>query len=250
MRTKGVSKIVIKITAGLTDKIIDLVLLSCLLLGEMAPYQKGSLGQKMSRIDRGLGSLLERKSVLEAFSRARKLGWINQELKITKKGQEKLKNVLPKYSAPQKWDGNWYVVAYDIPEEKRWLRKVVKEKLEELGFGLLHKSVWISPYNFLGDVEKIVKQYTLESWVILLISNKVGREPSENLAGRIWGLERMNNLYKEFVRNAENKKLAKTQIAFEYLSILNQDPQLPEELLPDDWQAEKAYNIYKKLLKK
>ena len=248
MKKKSISREVSKITKGLINQLADLVLVGLIFFEEMTPYQGGSLGQKVFRIDKRVGDLLGRDRFKRALRNIQKKGWINENLDLTLKGQKRLKSILPEYSEERKWDGKWYIVAYDIPENKRWLRKVLRNTLQELKFGPLHKSLWISPYNFLGDVEKIVNQYKLETYVLLAISDKLGREPSEVLARRIWRLEEINDQYKKFIEEIKSKKLTRSEIVFRYLFILHQDPQLPRDLLPSDWQGEKAHRIYKKLI--
>jgi len=248
MKKKSISREVSKISKGLVNQLADLALLGLIFFEEMMPYREGTLGQKAARIDRRMGDLLGRDRFRRALISVRKKGWINEDLNITSEGQKRLKSILPEYSEEKKWDGKWYIVDYDIPENKRWLRGVLRNTLRELKFGLLHKSLWISPYNFLGDIEKIVHQYNLETYVLLAISDKLGREPSEALAERIWNLGETNNQYKEFIREVENRKLADSEIVFQYLSILHQDPQFPVDLLPPDWQGQEAHRIYEKFI--
>lgn len=38
-------------------------------------------------------------------------------------------------------------------------------------------------------------------------------------------------------------------IVFQYQSILQEDPQLPKELLPEDWGAKEAHELYSKFSK-
>jgi len=43
----------------------------------------------------------------------------------------------------------------------------------------------------------------------------------------------------------EAKKNDKRKLYFRYLDILRRDPQLPKELLPEDWKGEEAYSLFK-----
>jgi len=99
----------------------------------------------------------------------------------------------------------------------------------------------------LGDVEKIVNQYDLSSFVLLAVSDRLGREPSSELVERLWGLREINDDYREYIQKVESKKLSRREAIFKFLTILNRDPQLPQDLLPDDWQGEEAHKIYRKL---
>ncbi|MCD6500653.1 hypothetical protein J7K42_01380 [bacterium] len=246
MRKKSIKKIVSKISEGMFDKVLDLVLFGVYYSAEMSPFSGGSLYQRFSRIERDFGKL-NSGTLKRALQRAQQKGWLNAKLEVTPRGQKRLEEILPKYEKAAKWNGNWYIVGYDIPESKRYLRDILRDNLEKLGFGQYHKSLYISPFNFLGDIEKIVKQYRLSSYVLLAVSNKLGREPSKELAERIWKLRELNDEYKEYIRKVKSKKLTKQQAIFKYLVILNRDPKLPQDLLPEDWKGEQARRIYKKL---
>jgi len=248
-KRKNIRKIVSKITAGIMEKVVDLVLFAISYSAEMNPFNSGSLYQRFSRIDRDF-ERFSFKTLQQAVYRARQKGWLNEKLEVTPKGQKRLEEILPKYEKKPKWDGKWYLVGYDIPEEKKYLREILRSNLERLRFGQLHKSFYISPFNFLGDVEKIIKKYNLSKYVLLAISPKLGREPSRELAERVWKLEELNSEYKEYIREVKSKKLSPHQIVFRYLAILNRDPQLPKDLLPEDWQGEEAYKLCKKFAKK
>lgn len=244
MRKKSVKKIVSKISEGIFDKVIDLVLFGVYYSAEMSPFSGGSLSQRFSQIDRNFNRF-NSQTLKSALRRAQEKGWLNQDLKVTTKGQKRLESILPKHEKKKKWNGKWYIVAYDIPEKKRWLREILRENLRNLGFGQVHKSVWISPDNFLGEIERLVSQYKLSPFVLLAISDKLGREPSSYLAERIWKLEQVNADYTEYIREVKSKKLSRKEVIFKYLIILNRDPQLPADLLPDDWKGEEAYRIYR-----
>ena len=249
MKRKNIRKIVSKITAGIMEKVIDLVLFGIYYTAEMSPLNGGSLYQRFFRIGRDF-ERFNFQTLQQAVYRARQKGWLNEKLEVTPKGQKRLQEILPKYEKKPKWDGKWYLVGYDIPEEKKYLREILRSNLEQLGFGQLHKSFYISPFNFLGDVEKIIRKYNLSKYVLLAISHKLGREPSQELAERIWKLRELNDDYKEYIQEVKSKKFSPQQVVFKYLAILNRDPQLPKDLLPEDWQGEEAYKVYKRLTRK
>ena len=60
-------------------------------------------------------------------------------------------------------------------------------------------------------------------------------------------MERINNRYKNLIR--ESKKIDAKELVFKYLDILRDDPQLPQELLPNDWNGKEALRIFKKFVK-
>lgn len=47
---------------------------------------------------------------------------------------------------PKVWDKKWRMVIYDIREERKYLRDELKGILQDLGFIMIQKSVWVYPY--------------------------------------------------------------------------------------------------------
>src|SRR3989338_3817241 len=58
---------------------------------------------------------------------------------------------------PSRWDGLWRLIIFDIPEEKRHGRKALAEKLLELGFKPVQKSVFIYPYECRKELDFIIE---------------------------------------------------------------------------------------------
>lgn len=52
-----------------------------------------------------------------------------------------------------KWDGLWRVVIFDIPEDKRNAREFFREKLKDLGFQQLQKSVFITRLECKDEID-------------------------------------------------------------------------------------------------
>lgn len=248
MRKKEISKKVLKTTEGILSSLTDLVLLNAFYFYRVSTVgSPGKIRKAEFLASRDLQKF-NYLSIKRAIYKLKSKGWIKGDLALTKEGQKRLKNIFPIYFGERKWDGNWYLASYDIPEKKRKLRDILRMNLRQLGFGEMHASLWICPFNFLGEVEKLVKEYHLEPFVILAISNKVGREESKILANRIWKLDKINQEYKDLIEEAQQKGVEK--LIFKYLNILSKDPQLSSELLPSDWLGEQAYLMFRELMLK
>jgi len=70
-------------------------------------------------------------------------------VKITNNGKKYLKkfdidNMI--LNKPNKWDGKWRLVMFDIPEKAKKAREALRYKLKELDFLRLQDSVWVTPY--------------------------------------------------------------------------------------------------------
>lgn len=243
MRKRDISQKVLKISEGIFSSLVDLVLWNIFYFHELGPLGHPVQLRKADFLATKNLEKFNYLSLKRAFYRAKSKGWIKEDLILSEEGRKRIEGAIPGYFGKRKWDGNWYLVSYDILEKARILRDILRTNLKKLGFGQLHASFWISPFNFLGEVEKIVKDYNLSPFVILAISNRLGREESKYLANRVWKLEEINEKYRQLIQKTQNKN--PENLIFEYLAILNEDPRLPDELLSEEWLGEEAYLIFK-----
>lgn len=252
MKKRELKKKVLEISEGLLQSLTDLILVFINAgyqsfidpsFGRSLPYTLAKFDQRMQK--------LNYLTIKRAIKYAMEKGWIKEDLLPTEEGQKRLKGFFLEYSLPPFWDGNWYIVNYDIPEKIAKKRDILRNNLIDLGFGKMQNSNFISPYNFLGDVEKVVKELDLEPYVILAISNKLGKESSKILAEKVWKISEIQKRYLEFIDEFEQKENPSYfEVFFKYHSILKDDPRLPNDLLPSDWPAKDAFHLYLKIIKK
>ena len=101
------------------------------------------------------------------------------EIILTEKG--KLKALRGKIDEleiriPKTWDNLWRVVIFDIPEKKRRARGALRNKLKELGFVELQKSVFIFPYECKEEIEFIVEVFNIRKYVRYLVVKEITNE--------------------------------------------------------------------------
>jgi len=114
-------------------------------------------------------------------------------IRLTLKGLRKVKKRFPiLIESKKEWDGFFRVVIYDISEETRKVRDRFRLKLKELGFGLLQKSVWISPYGFLNELKEFLKINHLDKKVLILETNNFYVGNLKEFAKEIWPLDEIN----------------------------------------------------------
>lgn len=90
------------------------------------------------------------------------------EIVLTKDGRQKaLKYQIDeiKIKKLEKWDGKWRMVIFDIPEKKKKAREALRNKLRELGFRELQKSVFIFPYECEDEINFIVEVFEIRPCV-------------------------------------------------------------------------------------
>src|SRR3989338_3424474 len=90
------------------------------------------------------------------------------KVEITRAGKRIVKHVdiaelaLPK---PETWDKKWRIIVFDVPNYKNKNRTAFREKIKELGFRLVQKSVWVYPHECREQIMIIRKFYDIEKYV-------------------------------------------------------------------------------------
>jgi DNA-binding transcriptional regulator PaaX len=100
-------------------------------------------------------------------------------------------------------------------------------------------------------LEEFVQERGLEGTILvsdLGPEGKIGRENIKSLVIRIYKLRQLNEQYGEFIEKFSHGNFSKAELAFTFYSILGNDPQLPFEVLPEDWRGEEAYRLFKEKL--
>lgn len=126
----------------------------------------------------------ERQRVLRGVRGLKDRGYIGfreidgkTELQLEKKG----KVVALKYSLQdieisreKVWDGVWRVICFDIPESKKSARNYFKSILDNLGFALLQKSVYVMPFECRKEIDFIIGILGISPYVTYIEANEIG----------------------------------------------------------------------------
>lgn len=163
------------------------------------------------------------------------------------------------------WDGAWcLVVLSQLSAEKR---KQVREELEWMGFGAISPTVLATPRcdkaeltSTLQDLDALDDSIVLETRSQELLASRAMRLQVRDS----WNIEELGRHYSEFITlfrplwqalreqdslDAQDCFLARVLLVHEYRRLLLRDPQLPDELLPGDWEGRAARqlcrNIYR-----
>lgn len=165
------------------------------------------------------------------------------------------------------WDGSWCLIMTQRLSADE--RKQLLDDLEWQSFCVLTGHLIGSPNTNLSDVNTVLASSGLQNKVIVFETHQ-----QEELAGRqvrmlvreSWELDILGAYYQEFINlfrpvwqeldekdnlDPESSFLTRTLLIHEYRKLLLRDPQLPEELLPGDWEGRAARqlcrNIYRKV---
>ncbi len=126
-----------------------------------------------------------------AYMRRNKLIAENYEngLEITRQGRRRLKKANYdnlKITVPQKWDGQWHIVLFDIPTERNLARRSFTEKMQHLGFKYLQQSVWIHPFPCRAEIEIVCDTLDISRYVTYIETNHIDHQ--DKLIKRFSGL--------------------------------------------------------------
>ncbi|PIP51850.1 hypothetical protein COX59_01400 [Candidatus Beckwithbacteria bacterium CG_4_10_14_0_2_um_filter_47_25] len=168
---------------------------------------------------------------------------------ITDQGRKRIASILPNYLESRPWDKHLYLISYDIPELKKVERNRLRRLLKTVGCGLLQESVWLTPYNPKIILEEFVAKNDLIGLVLVSDLGKngsIGEEDNRGLVARVYQLDELNRRYWEFLDRWKGKELQSETVPH-FFSILQDDPQLPFDLLPDDWLGEQAWELIKSI---
>ena len=242
----------------------DKILISLAMLGDAAlyAYVKGHGGYRSGSFFDFLD--IKKSAFRMAVSRNLKTGEIEKVVengepyfKITSQGKKHLVRLFPIYKlADAGWDGKWRVVIFDIPEIDKKTREYLRWKLLSWGFGMLQKSVYISPLDVLVDVKEYLKSQELHGKVVVFEAREVFAKDQRVVAKYVWRLDKLNERYSRIIDLIYSKdecdekewKQRKREIKQKFFKILLGDPILPKELLPDDWCGNTAKELITEII--
>ena len=69
---------------------------------------------------------------------------------------------------PERWDGLWRLVIFDIPEDKKSAREALVFRLKRFDFCPIQKSVFIHPYECKNEKDFVVEMFKLAPYVRFL----------------------------------------------------------------------------------
>ncbi|WP_238980645.1 PaaX family transcriptional regulator C-terminal domain-containing protein [Geobacillus sp. YHL] len=225
----------------------------------------GSLIQMMSHFGISESSIrgAALRMVQQGFFEVRKIG-NNSYYSLTPKGKRTMMDGFNRVYSQRnyKWDGQWRVLTYSVPEQKRELRNQIRKELSLMGFGLISHGTWASPNPIEPQVMEWVKDYHLEPYVILFTASSIVSHSNEQIIERGWDfpyiakeydrfIETYERKYEEFQHRAWNNELTdrecfieRTKLVHEYRSFFFIDPGFPNDLLPDDWSGTRARELF------
>ena len=161
------------------------------------------------------------------------------------------------------WNGYWSVIVYFIPEDQRGARDRLRQELTWLGYGPLSTATWISPHDLGNEVQELVKKLGIKKYVQIFQAKHLGSSNPKAIISRCWDLDRIHKRYANFVtehrvrldehqdRIRNGGGISPSEFFAERFKLIHEyrrlpffDPDLPEELLPENWLRSQASTMF------
>ncbi len=160
--------------------------------------------------------------------------------------------------AEQAWEGSWSMVVLSVPETERGVRDRLRRRLTWLGFGSLAPGVWLSAHDRIAAVQAEIAEAGAGVQADFLYSRSLGLAADREMAGRCWDLDRLDRDYAAFAGEVgrrvsrgtlarlrgEQALIERVKLVHRYRMFPFRDPDLPAELLPDDWHGPAAHEAF------
>ena len=177
-----------------------------------------------------------------------------QEYRLSTQGYKFLNSVLDVlHKGVVHWDGKWRFVWFSISEKDRPKRDKFRRFLESSGFRPILNSVWVTPLDESEKILSYARSIGVEKNIIHLVASSIAGLNQQDILNA-WDFETYKKEYEEFIAQS-NEVLTSKQIErfdlkkliFQYAILLNNEPKLPIELMPNDWLSLRAQMQYKKI---
>lgn len=159
------------------------------------------------------------------------------------------------------WDGRWSVVHFRFPADESQLRDRLREVLMVEGFGALHPGLYLHPRDRVARVAGAAREAGVEDRLLIVRGERRFGGDDRRLVHDLWDLAGIAARYRAFLDRFEDVEPAalsdleaftvRFAAVFEFFRITWDDPELPPELLADDWPGadarDRAAELYRSL---
>ncbi len=111
--------------------------------------------------------------------------WVKKDsayyLRLTEKGKkalafEQARISLEKQKQKRKWDGQWRMVVFDVPERRRKIRNRLCAFMKSVGFIRLQESVWVYPHDCEDFMTLLKAELKIGRDVLYVIANHIEQD--------------------------------------------------------------------------
>ncbi|MFE5619209.1 PaaX family transcriptional regulator C-terminal domain-containing protein [Streptomyces sp. NPDC056463] len=157
----------------------------------------------------------------------------------------------------------WAMAVFSVPESERSHRHQLRTRLTWLGFGNIAPGVWLAPGRLLEDARGMLVRLGLSDYVHLFAAEYAAFSDLPGTVSSWWDFPAIQTQYAAFTDTyapvaaqwaAAEAEPGPAEAFRHYVPMLTQwrrlpylDPGLPTELLPADWNAVAARQVFQRL---
>ena len=169
---------------------------------------------------------------------------------ITTDGQQRTAVAEPTPSWNRRWDGQWRVVGYDLPETRRKDRLVLWQALRARKLGLLQRSMWVWPHDLEPILVDVIHAKGIPECFCGFEAHRLFLCNDAEVVLAAWDFEeisrRQHAYLKHLVANISALKAAGTLVQLAHIARVERqayqfafslDPLLPRSLCPKDYEG-------------
>lgn len=228
------------------------------LLGRDEAVFSGSFVEVLSRLDvgehaaRSTLARMTRRGLLRRYRSGKRVyfGLTRHATEVLEDGAER---IWRRGAVNRDWDGQWTLLGFSLPENRRADRHLLRSRLLWAGFGMLQNGLWISSgadvSGALGDLD------VLDHIRVFRAHTLAPTDTAEMIRGT-WDLPALAARYRQFLSrwdvpeplpDAPDDLTRQLLLFTEWLLLVRHDPHLPLVHLPVDWPAVRAEQVANRL---
>ncbi|MDX1876122.1 PaaX family transcriptional regulator C-terminal domain-containing protein [Mycolicibacterium sp. 120266] len=152
------------------------------------------------------------------------------------------------------WDGTWTSISASVPEAFRPVRHRLRARLSWAGFGLTRSGLWVAPGRH--DVPALLGNDIDHVDITVVVGAVAPPTTDEMLVRDGYDLSGTAALYEDFsafwseastARPFSGALVTRIRLQAHWLAISRTDPLLPDSLLPRNWPARSAEELFRRL---
>ena len=155
---------------------------------------------------------------------------------------------------PLPWDGHWTLALVDA-QLKASTRQHLKRELLWAGFGQLSNNVFAHPHADHDALKEVINSTKTHDQLVVLRAQSMdgyAQQPLATVMQDTFKLAAVGQAWQDFIKRFTPVEpdaaslgpaaafFTRTLLIHEYRKVLLRDPQLPVDLLPDNWSGNKA----------
>lgn len=151
------------------------------------------------------------------------------------------------------WDGTWTLLGFSMPESWQRQRHMLRSRLLWAGFGSLHSGLWIAPSTV--EVSPLLEGLGIDGHVKVFQARAMLPTEVAGIVHEAWDLDGIASHYRAFLNRWSDPDRAAARgsdslarnllLEADWLQTIRTDPRLPRQLLPEDWPAESAQDLFR-----